>query len=159
MGLLGPGANGILNLLDEVSAGLSVCNTFGPADVLRNETSLHAAIVDITKAFKDALGQEHFTLLLAKTFHMSTVLQHTAYQLLEWSSACQDLIAFGEAVPSTTGQAALDSLKAWKAEQGSRKRNRQLFETYMTKALLNRKPESNQAGAAAAPVVNFADVF
>lgn len=159
MGLLGPGMNVLTALIDKMSASLNVGNTFGPSESLRTETSLKAAVAEILKSFKKSLANEHFKLLLMKVLQMSTVLQHTAYQMLEWTSAVQDLSAFVEAIPATSSQAAISSLRACKNEQASRKAKRQLFEVYLASALYNRKPETAAPSSAASAVVNFADAF
>ncbi len=83
--LLGLALNFLVNMIEKMSAEPGVANTFGPADMLRNETSLASAVHGIVKVFKEALANERFKVLLMKTLLMSCVTQHVAYQLREWS--------------------------------------------------------------------------
>ena len=148
------GLEKILSDMNEHKAAFDVINTSGLAETLRNETSMAAAIGEVMKWMKELNKLEAFPALCMEMLRFGSTLIHTAHQLMEWSSAVKDLDTYGKAIGRPADQPCAEKLKAFIESTGSKKRKRELLESYLTAGNLNRKT-SRARGASSSSVPDF----
>lgn len=154
MKLLGDGVKYLIQEVDAVMPSLVLCNSFGATDALRTETSLHAAVKDIIAFLRKVSKTPNFLLFLQKMLHSGQAMTHMSYQLMEWVSAVQDMPAYLGAIGRVAQQPCSSALQEAIDAQG-RKRSRELFESYMAKALNERSGNKATAPSAAGSSTDF----
>ena len=151
--ITGKGFEYVTNELRQTLAALDVCNSYGAADTLRNETSLVAATTDVVRMLKRMNGKgEAFQQFIMECIRCGATLLHLGHQLAEWTSAVADLEAFGKAVHRPTEQMAAAEFKVFKETEGNKKRKRQSFERYMAHALATRSTRHRGTSSQSAPI-------
>lgn len=157
MKLLGDGFKFLLQEADAIMPALVLCNSFGVSDTLRTETSLNQAVADIVQFLRKVQKTPSFPLFLQKMLHTGQALTHISYQLMEWVSAVEDMPAYLHSIGRVSQQPCGSSLQE-ALDTTSKKRSRELFETYMAKALYERAGAKSAKASTSASSTDFSSM-